>query len=162
MDGASRHDRLVSAIGVFKLVKAAVLAPLGVAMLMGLPAEIARSAVHSVRWTGALSGHMAVRAAVSRLLALNHRDLREIGVACLAYAAVFMAEGVGLLRGRRWAEWLTVVVTGSFIPFEVWELMRRPGAAKLVALAVNAAIVVYLAARRVRAEAPRVSRFRPA
>ncbi len=162
MGSASGHDRLVSVIGVFKLMKAAVLAPLGVAMLLGLPAEIARSAVHSVRWTGALSGHMAVRAAVSRLLALNHRDLREIGVACLAYAAVFTVEGVGLLRGRRWAEWLTVVVTGSFIPFEVWELMRRPGAGKLVAVVVNAAIVVYLAWRRVRAEAPRVSRFRPA
>ena len=160
--GANGHDRLVSVIGVFKLMKASVLAPLGVAMLMGLPAEIARSAVHSVRWTGALSGHMAVRAAVSRLLALNHRDLREIGVACLAYAAVFVVEGVGLLRGRRWAEWLTVVVTASFIPFEIWELTRRLGGGKVVALAVNAAIVVYLAWRRVRAEAPRVSRFRPA
>jgi len=55
-----------------------------------------------------------------------------------------------------------VVVTASFIPFEIWELTRRPGGGKVVALAVNAAIVVYLAWRRVRAEAPRVSRFRPA
>ena len=162
MDGASRHDRLVSAIGVFKLVKAAVLAPLGVAMLLGLPETIARSAVNAVRWTGAMWGHTAIRAAVARLLALDDRDLREIGVACLAYAAVFVVEGVGLSRGRRWAEWLTVVVTASFIPFEIWELTRRPGGGKVVALAVNAAIVVYLAWRRVRAEAPRVSRFRPA
>jgi len=164
MDGASRHDRLVAAIGVFKLVKAAVLAPLGVAMLLGLRETIVRAVVHAVRWTGALSGHIAFRSAFARLRELDHRDLRELGVACLAYAAVFVVEGVGLLRGRRWAEWLTVFVTASFIPFEIWELTRRPGGGKVVALAVNAVIVVYLAWRRMRApaQAPRVSHFRPA
>jgi uncharacterized membrane protein (DUF2068 family) len=75
---------------------------------------------------------------------------------------VFVVEGVGLLRGRRWAEWLTVFVTASFIPFEIWELTRRPGGGKVVALAMNAAIVVYLAWRRMHERALGASRFRPA
>jgi len=154
--------RLVVAIGVFKLLKAALLAPLGVAAIVGLPAAMVQSAVLRVRWTGALAGHPAVQLALSRFLALDLRDLREIGAAFIAYAAVFVVEGVGLLRRRRWAEWLTVIVTASFIPFEIYELARRPGVAKVIALALNVAIAAYLAWRRMRDRAAHASHFLPA
>jgi uncharacterized membrane protein (DUF2068 family) len=52
-----------------------------------------------------------------------------------------------LLR-RRWAEWLTVFVTASFIPLELYELSRRFGPGKLVALVLNVAIALYLVWRR--------------
>jgi uncharacterized membrane protein (DUF2068 family) len=48
------------------------------------------------------------------------------------------------VRRRRWAEWLTVIVTGSFVPLEVYELAHRAGWGKVVALALNLAIVGYL------------------
>ena len=162
MDGSPRRDRLVAAIGVFKLVKAAVLGPLGVAVLLGVRETTVQSVALWLRWTGALSGHHLVRMALARLLSLDNRDLREIGAAFIAYAAVFVVEGVGLLRRRRWAEWLTVIVTASFIPFEIYELAHRPGAGKLMAIALNAAIVAYLAWRRARAHTARVSQFRAA
>src|SRR4051812_20091407 len=49
---------------------------------------------------------------------------------------------------RRWAEWLTVVVTSSFIPVEVYEMVEHFSAGKVVALTVNVAIVVHLVVRR--------------
>ena len=158
MDGSPRRDRLVAAIGVFKLMKAAVLGPLGVAVLLGVRETIVQSVSLWLRWTGALSGHHLVRMALARLLSLDNHDLREIGAAFIAYAAVFVVEGVGLLRRRRWAEWLTVIVTASFIPFEIYELAHRPGVGKVFAIALNAAIVAYLAWRRAREH---VSHFRP-
>ena len=161
MDGSPRRDRLVAAIGVFKLIKAAVLGPLGVAVLLGVRETIVQSVSLWLRWTGALSGHHLVRMALARLLSLDNHDLREIGAAFIAYAAVFVVEGVGLLRRRRWAEWLTVIVTASFIPFEIYELARRPGVAKVFAIALNAAIVAYLAWRRAREHTAHVSHFRP-
>jgi len=164
--GSGSRDRLVRAIGVFKLVKAAVLAPLGAAALLGAPERIIQSAVHALAWTGALFAHPVVRSAVARLQSLNDRDMHELGGAFLAYAAVFIVEGVGLLRRRRWAEWLTVVVTASFIPFEIYELARRPGAGKVIALVLNVAIAAYLAWRRLHEHAtahPRSpSHFHPA
>jgi hypothetical protein len=161
MNGAARGDRLVSIIGAFKLVKAALLGPLGVAALLGVPEAIVRSNMQDVGWTGALSAHPAIRSALERLSADGHA-LREIGVACLIYAAVFVVEGVGLLLRRRWAEWLTVIVTGSFIPLEIYEFVRRPRVGKVIAIALNAAIVVYLAWRRARAHVPRASRLHAA
>ena len=94
----------------------------------------------------------------------SNAQLWLIGALVLVYAGVRFAEAYGLWLERRWAEWLTVIVTSSFIPFEIYELARRPGPGKVVALALNGAIAAYLAARRVRAhaDAPRVSHFRAA
>jgi uncharacterized membrane protein (DUF2068 family) len=62
----------------------------------------------------------------------------------LAYAAVFAIEGVGLWMQKRWAEWLTTIITASLIPLEVWELFFRPNIGKAAVLVANAAIVAYL------------------
>jgi hypothetical protein len=161
MTGAARGDRVVSIIGAFKLIKAALLAPLGVAALLGVPEAILRSGMGGVGWTGALTAHHEIRSVLTRLSNDGHA-IRDIGLACLVYAAVFLVEGVGLLRRRRWAEWLTVIVTGSYIPFESYELARRPRIAKAIAVALNAAIVIYLAWRRARAHVPRGSRLHAA
>jgi uncharacterized membrane protein (DUF2068 family) len=162
MDGSSRRDWIVAAIGVFKLIKAAVLAPLGVAALGSMPETIVRSATHVLGWTGAFLGHHVVRAALARVLAMKEHTLRGIGAISLCYAAVFLVEGVGLLYRQRWAEWMTVIVTASFVPFEIYELSQRPGIGKVVAIALNVAIVVYLVWRRVREHGSRTSRFRTA
>jgi uncharacterized membrane protein (DUF2068 family) len=67
-----------------------------------------------------------------------------IGIVALAYAAIFATEGTGLWLRKHWAEWFTVIATGSLIPFEVYEVFHKFNALKLVALAANVAIVVYL------------------
>jgi len=46
-----------------------------------------------------------------------------------------------------WAEWLTIIATTSFIPFEVYELVKKFTAVRLLLLIVNWAIVVFLAYR---------------
>jgi len=146
--GAARGDRLVVAIGAFKLVKCALLLGLGLALIWWGDTTAKHLLFRAASWSGALDAHRLLRRAVFRLAALDARAMREIAIAALAYAAVFAVEGVGLLLRRRWAEWLTVVVTTSFIPFEIYELARRPGPGKVVALALNAAIAAYLAWRR--------------
>ena len=82
--------------------------------------------------------------ALGKILSLDDRKLREISAGTLVYAALLLTEGVGLLFRRRWAEYFTVIVTGSFIPLEVYELVRRVTLARLVLVGVNVAIVWYL------------------
>jgi uncharacterized membrane protein (DUF2068 family) len=145
---AARGDRVVVLIGVFKLAKAAVLGVLGSAAILDMPAAFVRPALHLLRWAGGLPGHHTIRHAFAKLLAMDAWTTRALGIIGLGYAAVFLVEGVGLMRRRRWAEWLTVVVTASFIPIEIYELVRRRGGSEIVALAVNGAIVLYLVWRR--------------
>ena len=59
-----------------------------------------------------------------------------------------LAEGIGLWMRRTWGEWLTLSVTSSLIPFELWELITRPPGRRLAlgaTLALNLLIVWYLA-----------------
>ena len=69
-------------------------------------------------------------------------------------SALLLTEAVGLMRGKRWAEYLTIVATSSLVPLEVYELSRRLTPTRLAALIVNLVIVAYLVVR-VRRESSR-------
>ena len=75
---------------------------------------------------------------------MGPRKFVAVGIAALAYAALFAVEGVGLWLGKYWAEWFTVIATGSLVPLELYETLHRFGWLKLATLSGNVAIVVYL------------------
>jgi len=148
MTSRRRGPGLLLAIALFKLVKALALVALGIAAFKLVPADDGESPVW--RLVGELGLNPGNRI-VSRLLAtisgLTPRRLEQLGVGSFVYAAVFLVEGVGLLLQKRWAEYVTTVVTGSLIPFEVYELAHEPSAAKVAGLVVNVLVVIYLVLR---------------
>src|SRR5262249_15219614 len=62
---------------------------------------------------------------------LTSVELRPFGLLALAYALVFLTEGIGVWFEQRWAEWLLVFATGSLIPLELYHLVLHPSLAKL-------------------------------
>ena len=89
-------------------------------------------------------GHDLLVGMIDKLFGLGPRKFLAIGVVLCIYAAVFLVEGWGLWRERRWAEYLTVIVTASLIPLEIWEIFHHLTWLKIVALIVNVAILLYL------------------
>ena len=81
---------------------------------------------------------------VSMLVDLGPSKFVAIGLVTLGYAVLFSIEGIGLWMGKHWAEWFTVIATGSLIPLELYETLYRFGWIKLVMLLGNVAIIVYL------------------
>jgi len=88
-----------------------------------------------------------LHALVVKVSGLDAGQLTLIGIAGLGYAAVFVTEGLGLLLRRMWAEVMTVIVTTSFIPLEIIELIDRRSWAKAVVIVVNLLVVLYLLRR---------------
>ena len=149
-DTSEQHktrDRFIQAIAVFKFVKATlfVLAALGAFGLMqhGV-AEQAREWGSALAFT---SGQHLVGRAIIFVTGLSRQRIGALGLVALFYAALFATEGVGLWRERRWAEYLTVVATGSLIPFEIWEIAHRPTPIRFATFAINVAVVIYLIVR---------------
>ncbi len=70
--------------------------------------------------------------------------LHFLGGVLLVYAAVEGIEAVGLWYQRRWAEYLTFLVTASLLPLEVYEIVDRATFFKVLAFIINVAVVVYL------------------
>lgn len=75
---------------------------------------------------------------------LNDPLLRRIGLAAFSYAALGTLEGIGLYLEKAWGEYLTLIITASFIPFEIHELMRRATWSRGALFGVNVLVFLYL------------------
>jgi len=71
-------------------------------------------------------------------------NLHLLGIVLLVYAAVEGVEMVGLWQQRRWAEYLTFLVTTSLLPLEIYEIVEGATPFKVFAFLVNVAVVAYL------------------
>lgn len=132
-------------IAVYKLIKVLLLLALAYGEVRLRDASLAAKLV---TWASArplgLEHDVATRF-LEWFSGLSASRLHALRIVTLAYAAVFATEGIGLWMQKRWAEWLTVIVTASLIPLEVWEVIFRPNIGKAAVLVANTAIVIYLA-----------------
>jgi uncharacterized membrane protein (DUF2068 family) len=88
--------------------------------------------------------HHGLLGEIDKLFTLQSSRLHLFAVVILAYAAVEGVEAVGLWYQRRWAEYLTFLVTASLLPLEVYELVNRLSPLKILAFIINVAVVAYL------------------
>lgn len=75
---------------------------------------------------------------------LNDPMLRRIGLVAFCYAGVTAAEGVGLYLEKAWGEYLTLAITVSFLPWEIYEIFRRQTAIRFCLLTANLLVFFYL------------------
>jgi uncharacterized membrane protein (DUF2068 family) len=138
---------MLRAIALYKLVK--------VILLLATAYEVVRLQDSSLiaqiyNWMATLPSGLerdVVRNALIKFSGLTHAELRFFRAVTLVYATIFSIEGVGLWMRQAWAEWLTIVVTGSLIPLEIYEFLQGPNYGKTALIIVNAAIVWYLVVR---------------
>jgi uncharacterized membrane protein (DUF2068 family) len=146
--GAAPHDRaIILLIAVFKLAKGLLLVAAGIGALKLLRHDVASSVAHWVAVLRVDPDNRHINRLVTWLLAVNRRKLEEISAGTFFYASLFLTEGTGLAFGKRWAEYFTSIVTGSFIPLEIYELIHHFSVAKLAVVAINGAVVWYLVGR---------------
>jgi uncharacterized membrane protein (DUF2068 family) len=143
-------------IAVFKLLKGLLLLGVGLGILRLLHTDVWAGATV---WADRLNldpQNRYIDVILNRLSSVDERTLASLGIGSFVYAALLLTEGVGLWLERRWAEYFTIIVTGSFIPLEAYELIRRFTGTRLAILVVNVAIVAYLVRNL------RVTRHQPA
>jgi uncharacterized membrane protein (DUF2068 family) len=75
---------------------------------------------------------------------LNDPLLKQIELGAFLYAALGIVEAVGLYFEQTWAEFLTVAISASFLPFEIHEVIRKVGWGQVGLLVANFLVVVYL------------------
>jgi uncharacterized membrane protein (DUF2068 family) len=144
MSSERKAHRVVAAIGIFQLSKALLLFLLALAVFRLVEPEHMRRLIEWLNDLPLAEGSATIARTADWLLSLTPRHIQIAGWVACAYSTVFAVEGVGLWLQQRWAEYLTAIVTASLIPFELWELARQVTLLKLVALALNVAIVWYL------------------
>jgi uncharacterized membrane protein (DUF2068 family) len=147
MENRRHHDIGFLLIAVFKLIKGSLLFVVGIGALSLLGKDQAEIVNH---WAHVLQLHMQSRWIQDLLLKLGVVDKRELGLivgTTFFYSALLLTEGTGLLLEKVWAEYLTFIITASFIPIEVYELTRHVTTPRIVILLLNMAAAGYLAFR---------------
>jgi uncharacterized membrane protein (DUF2068 family) len=131
-------------IAAFKLFKGLVLFAVGIGAVKllhkDMPFEVER-------WADIFrvdSNNHYFQRLLEKFSILDARKLRELSVGTFFYSALLLTEGTGLLLGKRWAEYFTIIATSSFIPLEGYELTKRISPPRLIVLLLNVVVVVYL------------------
>jgi uncharacterized membrane protein (DUF2068 family) len=146
----SSPNGLIRLVAAFKLLKAAALIVGGIGILRLIHTDTATQLGHSVMSLGLDPGSRYVNRAIEWATQTSPRKFRELELGSFVYAALFLTEGIGLWFLKPWAEWFTVIITGSLVPLECYEIYRHPTPIKILVLFINIAVVGYLLYRIVK------------
>lgn len=140
-----RGADLLRLIGCFKLLKSAALIVAAIAAFRLIHKDLAEEVIVWARLLHIAPGNHFLTDLIEKALTVTKRQLMVLGYVLLAYAAMFLIEGVGLLLLLYWAEWMTVITTTGLIPFEVYEIIHHYAWPKVAAMIINIVIAIYLA-----------------
>jgi uncharacterized membrane protein (DUF2068 family) len=138
------HDRGLLLIGLFKLAKAIFFFCIGVGAIHLLHKDIEDEVMRLALRFRFDPESRFVALLLDKADLIDAHRLRQISVATFGYSALALTEGVGLLLEKVWAEYLTLLLTISFLPWELYELARKPDWFRLSLLLINLAVLWYL------------------
>jgi uncharacterized membrane protein (DUF2068 family) len=140
----THHNRWLLVIGIVKLLKAVLFVLVGIGAVRLLHKDVVDLVSRFLAELNFDPESRFVNIVLDKVALLNDHRLRMISTAIFSYATIDVVEGIGLLMEKTWAEYLTIIVTASFLPWEMFEVVRHITWIKFALLVVNIAVVAYL------------------
>lgn len=140
----AHHARWIIAIGVFKLLQALLFIALGVGAIRLLHKDLMDLAEHLILAMRFDPEGRFVNLFLDKVALIDPHRLKQISAVVFAIAALDIIEGTGLVLEQVWAEYVTLVLTASFLPWEFFEVLLRATWIRLILLVINLAVVMYL------------------
>lgn len=134
-------------ISIEKVVKATVLVALGFKLLSLFDQDVHGWAVDFASRHGIDLANRYVEGLLGRLTGVGNTQIVQFSIVAFVYAAILYVEGIGLWLQKRWAEWLTAIATGLFIPIEIYEFYERATWVRAGLIVLNCFVVWYLVTR---------------
>ena len=138
------HDRVIWLIAALKTFKGVLLLAAAIGLLKLMHRDVADVVWQCIQTLHVDPENRYVQTLLVKASIANERQLQALSIGSFVYAGLLLIEGAGLFLQKRWAKYFSVMITASFIPLEVWELMKKFSPAKTVVIAANIAIVLYL------------------
>lgn len=150
--GHESHLRGLRAVATLELAKGLVVLLLGFGVVSLVHRDAWDVAENVLRILHVSPGHHYAQVFLN--LADNVTDAKLWAVAALAaaYSTVRFIEAYGLWFARAWAEWLALISGALYLPFETYQLVRRPTLIHVAVLMINLIIVLYMLYLRISAQ----------
>jgi uncharacterized membrane protein (DUF2068 family) len=139
-----RHNRGLLLIAAFKWFNALLLFAFAFGLLKLLHQNVGEVAENFVQSLRVDPDNKFLGSLLAKLSVINDAKLQTLSAVSLGYGALFLIEGIGLYFEKRWAEYLTIVATASFVPLEIYELVQKVDTFKISLLVTNIAIIGFL------------------
>jgi uncharacterized membrane protein (DUF2068 family) len=138
------HNRWLLLIAVYKFFHALLFVLIGVGAHRLLHKDIADQVDLLARHLRFNPESRLVNFILARASLVDDPLLRRIGFVAFCYAALTLVEGIGLYLEKAWGEFLTLAITASFLPWEIFEVVRRLTWVRVSLLAINILVFLYL------------------
>jgi uncharacterized membrane protein (DUF2068 family) len=139
-----RHNRWLILIAAFKVAQALLFIAFGVGALRLVHKDVGDALLRLAHHLRFNPESRIVDFILDRASIVNDRMLRRFSVAVFSYAALGMTEGIGLYLEKAWAEYMTLGITASFLPWEIFEVIRKMTLIRSGLLVVNILVFFYL------------------
>jgi uncharacterized membrane protein (DUF2068 family) len=139
-----RRNRLLLLIAVYKLLYALLFIAIGIGAHRLLHKDIADQVDLFARHLRFNPESRLVNFLLEKASLINDPVLRRIGFFAYCYAAVTLVEGIGLYLEKAWGEFLTLAITASFLPWELFEIFRHTTWIRFGLFAINILVFLYL------------------
>ena len=153
------RNRLLLLIAFYKFLHALLFFAIGIGAQHLLHKDIADEIDTLARYLRFDPESRLVNVILEKAALINDPLLRRIGFVAYSYSTVMLIEGIGLYLEKAWGEFLTIAITASFLPWEIYEIFRRLTAFRAGLLAINILVLLYLlrlvvsrARQRIRAQ----------
>lgn len=150
-----KQSQGMRAIAVLEAAKGLVVVLAGCGLFALVHRDLQALAEELVRHTHLNPASGLPRVFIAWAAELGNGHLMQLALAALAYAAVRLLEAYGLWYERAWGELLAAASGAIYVPFELAELARRPGALSFALLLANLAVVAFMLVRLRRRRAAR-------
>ena len=113
---ARKGDNWIRLIGLFKLGKGLLFFLVGLGLATFIQKDTADQVIGWMRLLSLRQENRYIGNLLSWAIGYDRRGIGALEASILVYAVLLLTESAGLLLLKRWAEYLTVLTTASFIP----------------------------------------------
>lgn len=138
-------SRGVRTVALLEAGKAAIVIVAGLGLLSLIHRDLHAIATHLIASLHLNPAKKYPRIFIDAADQLTDARLWALAGLALLYALFRGIEAYGLWKERAWAEWFAFVTGAIYLPFEIYELLQGVNGFKIAAIAVNLAIVAWLA-----------------
>lgn len=138
------HNKWLILIAAYKLGQALLFIALGVGALRLLHKDIQDELTRLIDHLRFNPESKLVNFILLKSSIINDHMLREFSAVVFGYAGIGLIEGIGLYLEKIWAEYLTLAITASFLPWEVFEIIHRVTWIRAGLFVLNTLVLLYL------------------
>jgi uncharacterized membrane protein (DUF2068 family) len=144
MSDTPRPDPLLRLIAIFKLAKSFLFICAGFGLLHFLNKDVASRLLVLMNSLHVDSDNHLAKWCLTETGLLTKSRIEALSAIAFFYGILFGIEGTGLFLRKRWAEWFVVIMTGSLLPLEFYEIIHKVTVAKIALTVGNLIILGYL------------------